>query len=179
MDRVHRQEVRARLARMHLLKPSLEQEPAAGNEDRDAPVPSATEELLRLCDAAALEGGLSIAAGVRPDELIGPLTAAIGGSARGLKILEVRDSPTSITVQLGNERHELKVDGLRALARRFNDLLAKDDSARAIAVLGEHQDALQLWCVDKRSLPHLLQESFFRPENRRDLSRLSVKAGVR
>lgn len=170
--------VRARLARMHLLKPSFEQE-ATLDEDRDAAVPSAAEGLLRLCAAGALEGGLSIAAGVRPDELIGPLTAGIGGSARRLKILEVRDSPAIITVQLGSERHELEVDSLRALARRFNDLLAKDDSACAIAVLGEHQDALQLWCVDKRSLAHLLREPFFRPENRRDLSRLSVKAGVR
>ena len=172
------EDLRGRLATMHLLKPSFEPE-LNQNKDRGKPGPSVDEGLLQLCDAGALEGGLSIAAGVRADELIGPLTATAGGSARSLKVLEVRDSPPMITVQFGGEQHELKVESLRALVRRLNDLLANDDAARAIAVLGEWQEALQLWCLDKRSLALLLQEPFFRPENRRQLTRLSVKAGVR
>jgi hypothetical protein len=155
---------------MRLLKPTFEQPP---------PEDGHPLTLLQLCDAGALEGGLSIATGVRPDELIGPLIAAVGGEARQLKVLEVCDAPSTITVQLGTEQHELRVDSLRALVQRLNKLLAKDASARAIAILGEWETALQLWCVDKRSLPHLLRESFFLAENRRDLSRLSAKVGVR
>lgn len=158
-----------RLARMRLLKPTFEQPPP-----EDGPL-----TLLRRCDAGALEGGLSIATGVRPDELIGPLIAAIGGKARQLKVLEVCDDPSTITVQLGTEQHELRVDSLRALVQHLNKLLAKDASTRAIAILGEWEGALQLWCVDKRSLPHLLRESFFLAGNRRELSRLSAKVGVR
>ena len=37
--------------------------------------------------------------------------------------------------------------------------------------LGEWNDALQLLCVDKRTLPGLLRESFFSPRNREALER--------
>jgi len=59
-------------------------------------------ELLSLCSAAALEGGLSVALDVRPDELVGPLAMAIGGMAAELRVIDVRDRPQSeMTIRLG------------------------------------------------------------------------------
>ncbi|HYO73928.1 MAG TPA: hypothetical protein VEU33_48455, partial [Archangium sp.] len=49
--------------------------------------------LLRLCDAGLLEGGLTVAFGVRPDELVGPLTMAMGGAAKRFKVVDVRERP--------------------------------------------------------------------------------------
>ena len=58
--------------------------------------------LLKLCHAGKLKGGLSVALGVRPEELFGPLCAHIGGRARKLKLVDVRDVPAlELTVLLG------------------------------------------------------------------------------
>jgi hypothetical protein len=59
----------------------------------------------------------------------------------------------------------------------LNDLYREAPDVRAVAVLGEWADALQLLCVDKRALPRLLRQLFFAPVNARDLERLGDTEG--
>ena len=157
-----------RLSRDGLLKPGAEPraEPrAAGRADL---------ELLRLCDRGALEGGLSIALDVRPDEAFGALCTAIGGKARGIRVVDVRDRPApELRVRLGDVEERWEVEDLHALAHNLNQLLAEDPAARAVAILGEWGDALQLWCVPKAKLPALLRADYFAPHNRRQLESLA------
>jgi hypothetical protein len=42
------------------------------------------------------------------------------------------------------------------------------------ALLGEWEDALQLWCVEKRRLKWLLAQPWFFPRNRGELQRLAT-----
>jgi hypothetical protein len=128
-------------------------------------------ELLRLCEAGALEGGLSVALDVRPDELVGALCAAIGGSARTVRVADVRERPTfTLVIAYGGVEEKWEVEDARALAHNLNDLLRDDPAARAVAVLGEWEDALQLWCVPRAGLAKLRGAAFFRPENSEDLA---------
>jgi hypothetical protein len=130
--------------------------------------------LLRLCEAGLLEGGLSVALGVRPDELVGPLTLAMGGAARRFKVVDVRERPTlELHVLAGELTERWEVEDLSALVHNLNDLYREAQDVRAVAVLGEWADALQLLCVDKKSLPRLLRQPFFAPVNVRDLTRLT------
>jgi hypothetical protein len=123
--------------------------------------------LLRLCDAGLLEGGLTVAFGVRPDELVGPLTMAMGGAAKRFKVVDVREHPRlELHVLAGETSERWEVEDLWALVHNLNSLYRDAPDVRAIALLGEWNDALQLLCVDKRSLPKLLRERFFAPQNR-------------
>jgi len=128
--------------------------------------------LLRLCDAGLLVGGLSVAYGVRPDELMGPLTLAMGGAARNLKVVDVRERPVlELHVQAGDVTERWEVEDLSTLVHNLNDLYRDAADVCAIAELGEWEDALQLWCVDKRTLPRLVRQPFFAPRNARALTR--------
>jgi hypothetical protein len=130
--------------------------------------------LLRLCDAGLLHGGLSVALGVRPDELVGPLTLAMGGAARGFKIVDVRERPTlELHVLVGERTERWEVEDLAALVHNLNDLYRESQQVRAVAVLGEWADALQLLCVEKRALPRLLRQAFFAPVNASQLGGLT------
>jgi hypothetical protein len=129
--------------------------------------------LLRLCDAGLLHGGLSVALGVRPDELVGPLTLAMGGPARHLKIVDVRERPTlELHVLVGERTERWELEDMAALVHNLNDLYRESEQVRAVAVLGEWADALQLLCVEKRALPRLLRQSFFAPVNSSQLEAL-------
>jgi hypothetical protein len=126
--------------------------------------------LLRLCDAGLLEGGLAVAFGVRPDELVGPLTTAMGGAARRFKVVDVRERPVlELHVLAGDISERWEVEDLSALVHHLNSLYRDAPDVRAVAELGEWEDALQLWCVDKRTLRRLLRQSFFSPRNARAL----------
>jgi hypothetical protein len=155
------------LTRERLLK-----DPAAAAE---VLVPGEPPEvsLLRLCDAGLLHGGLSVALGVRPDELVGPLTQAMGGAARGFKLVDVRERNTlELHVLVGDSTERWEVEDLSALVHNLNDLYREEPHVRAVAILGEWSDALQLLCVEKRSLPRLLRQSFFAPLNTMYLRRM-------
>lgn len=148
-------------------------------KDREAareafnPVEPPHVSLLRLCDAGLLAGGLSVALGVRPDELVGPLTMAMGGAARRLKVVDVRERPyLELHVLAGETSERWEVEDLAALVHNLNDLYREAPDVRAIVVLGEWNDALQLLCVEKRTLPRLLRERFFEPRNRDALERM-------
>ncbi len=127
--------------------------------------------LLRLCDAGLLEGGLAVAYGVRPDELVGSLTNAMGGAARRFKVVDVRERPVmELHVLAGDVSERWEVEDLSALVHNLNSLYRDAPDVRAVAELGEWEDALQLWCVDKRTLPRLLRQPFFSPRNPRALT---------
>ncbi len=158
-----------RLSQLGLLKASLDR-----GSLRATQTPGC--ELLQLCNAMVLEGGLSVSSDVRPDELIGPLAMALGGRARELRVIEVRDHPRQeMTVRLGEVERTWAVQDLEALVHHLNDLFKSDPSSRALAILGELEDQLQLWALDKRVLASLLGEEFFRPRNRKDISALAQK----
>jgi hypothetical protein len=130
--------------------------------------------LLRLCEAGQLVGGLSVALGVRPDELVGPLTLAMGGAARRLRIVDVRDGVRErpvlqLEVLAGDVAEKWEVEDLYALVHNLNDLYRDAADVARVAVLGEWEDALQLWCVPRAALTRLLREPFFQPQNRRAL----------
>jgi hypothetical protein len=153
------------LARERLLK---DREAAAEAVRRGEP-PHVS--LLRLCDAGLLEGGLAVASGVRPDELVGPLTTAMGGPARRFKVVDVRERPVlELHVLAGDVSERWEVEDLSALVHNLNSLYRDAPDVRAVAELGEWEDALQLWCVDKRALPRLLRQPFFAPRNVRSLT---------
>jgi hypothetical protein len=127
--------------------------------------------LLRLCAAEALVGAISVSADVRPDELIGPLVSLIEGSARELRVLDSLDSAVpELIITYRGRIWEWKVSSLEDLVNELNRLFQEDPRARAVAVLGEWDDMLQLWCVPKEALSLLLRENFFRPQNRAELS---------
>ncbi|MCP3136487.1 hypothetical protein [Pyxidicoccus xibeiensis] len=132
--------------------------------------------LLRLCDAGLLEGGLAVAYGVRPDELVGPLTTAMGGAARRFKVVDVRERPVlELDVLAGDVSERWEVEDLSALVHNLNSLYRDASDVRAVAELGEWEDALQLWCVDKRTLPRLVRQPFFAPRNAAALTRPDAK----
>lgn len=146
------------LRRLHLLKD---------------PAPEGPPHLPRWCAEGALEGGLSVALDVRPDELFGALVAALGGAARKLKVLDVRDRPEPQMVVSrgpGLEPETWDVPGVPALVERLNAL----EGGGLVALLGEWDDALQLWCLPLGAVRALLREREFRPENLDVLRRLAT-----
>lgn len=116
--------------------------------------------LLELCNLGALDGGLSVALDVRADELVGPLSAAMGGAARGLRVLDVRESPAlTLVLEVGGVEAELEIARLEQLPEDLNVLLSEAGDVRAVAILGEREGALQLWCVPREHLDALLDEA--------------------
>ncbi len=177
------------LAELKLLRPDFEvpepSDPKAAEpeeeEDEDAwprrrrrrSAPPPHLRLLTLCDARALEGGLSVALDVRPDELMGTLCMSIGGTARRVRVLDVREGPPlEVRICYGALEEPWELEDLYALVHNLNDLLRGDGDARAVVVLGEWQDSLQLWCVPKEKLPKLFEARFFAPMNRHQLQGL-------
>jgi len=146
----------------------------AENREPKSQAASRLRSLLALCNAGVLEGGLSVALDVRPDELIGPLAIAIGNAGLELKVIDTRDEPRpEITVRLRSLEKTWTVHNLEALVTHLNELFEAEPAAKAVAVLGEHEDALQLWAVDKALLAELLRDDSFKPRNRKQLTRLA------
>jgi hypothetical protein len=135
--------------------------------------PEGPVHLLRMCSEGALVGGMSVAMDVRPDELFGHLAAFMGGSVQRLKILDVLDEPELRMIMSRGPQlppQTWPVPDVRALVEHVNGLGAES----AVAVLGEWDDALQLWCLSRSALRALLREPQFRPENLDGLKRLAT-----
>jgi len=131
--------------------------------------------LEKLCVEGHLAGGLSVALDVRPDELFGPLTTAVGGAALGLKVLDVRDRPSpQIIVAFEGKEESWKVKDVPALVEKLNAFVAKR-SGRLIAVLGEWEEAFGLWCLEPPSLRALIAERDFQPSNLAKLRKVLPK----
>lgn len=144
------------------------------NRESMSLAPSERRSLLALCNAGVLEGGLSVSLDVRPDELIGPLAIAIGNAGLELKVIDTRDKPRpEITVRLRSLERTWTVASLDALVTHLNELFQAEPAAKAVAILGEYKEGLQLWAVDKVLLGDLLGHDFFLPRNRKQLTRLA------
>ncbi len=129
--------------------------------------------LLRLCHAGRLVGGLSVSLRATPDELIGPLCHALGGAALRLRVLDVRTArPLVVEVQSGELAEKWELVSLEALVHNLNDLFRDDAGVKAVAVLGEWEDMLQLWCVEKAALRKLLDARLLEARNDVELVRL-------
>ncbi|MEW5737999.1 MAG: hypothetical protein AB1938_03680 [Myxococcota bacterium] len=117
----------------------------------------AAKSLVRLCHAGRLEGGLSISLRATPDEVVGPLVHALGGSATKLKLLDVRTSVPPVLEVAWREVHEKwECEGVEALVHNLNDLFRGEEDVGVAAVLGEWEDMLQLWCLSKAHARTLL-----------------------
>lgn len=155
-----------RLSRLRLLREDAVPEPRA---TVDLPHP---QSLLRLCHAGALEGGLSVALDLTPDELLGPLSARMGGGAKALKVLDVRTGPPApegtwvLELEREGEGEAWEVAGTVELVDRLNAAFAGDRRARRVALLGEYDEMWQLWCVSVGALSSLRGEPWFAPWNR-------------
>lgn len=122
--------------------------------------------LPAACHAGRLVGGLSVDLRATPDEVVGALCDAMGGGARGLRVEDVRGGPPlELHVRTPEGLERWAVEGVEGLVHNLNDLFRADAAARPLAVLGEHEDMLQLWCVDRLRLTLLLGERWFEAKN--------------
>jgi hypothetical protein len=152
-------------------KPGLLAELAAlGLLGRPEHAPSDGSSLPALCAAGALEGGLSVALDVRPDELLGPLCLRIGGEARDLRVVDARAHPPELWVQGAGGVERWPTPDVRALVKRLNARFRDSGEVRAVALLGEWAGAQQLWCIPKSALGPLLTKRLLRAENLSELS---------
>lgn len=120
--------------------------------------------LLKLVHAGKLKGGLSLSLRATPDEVIGAVTHAMGGSAAKLRVVDVRPGPPlmlEVMFPQGSEGERVsekwELADLRALLHNLNDLYKDDASVRRAVVLGEWEDALQVWVLD-RAVQRALQQ---------------------
>jgi hypothetical protein len=103
---------------------------------------------LEACEQGRLVGGLSISLRATADELVGPLTHAMGGAARDLKVLDVL-GPSPLRLEL-SWRGSLKtwvVDDVEHLITRLDDFFGDEDDVKPLVILGEWEDQLQVWAL--------------------------------
>lgn len=110
-----------------------------------------TKNLLRECHEGRLEGGLSLSLRATPDELIGPLTYAMGGAARKLRVLDVRvGQPMVMEISCGDTLERWELEDVPALITNLNSLFDDDAGVKRLTVLGEWEDALQVQATPRR-----------------------------
>ncbi len=108
-------------------------------------------------------GGLSIALDVKIDEALGPLLELMGGAAHQLRVLDIRGKVFS--VKLGEQQHEWEIDGLESLVDTLNRGFAGQAGVKALVLLGEWDDMIQVWAVGKPVVGQLLPHDWFKPSN--------------
>jgi hypothetical protein len=112
--------------------------------------------LARACHLRWLTGGLSFAGSLQPDDALGPLLYALGGTAKRLRVLDVStDSPSIFDVALDRRRERWTIADVPELIGQLNALFCGDDSVKAVVALGEWEDMQQWWCVPKAHLASL------------------------
>jgi hypothetical protein len=112
--------------------------------------------LLVACHEGRLQGGLSIALRATPDEVVGPITHAMGGAATRLKVLDVRTGqPLVMEIQWGELVEKWELESVEALVRNLDDLFKDEAGVKQVVVLGEWEDALQLWALDPGAIEKL------------------------
>jgi hypothetical protein len=114
------------------------------------------KHLLRACHSGRLVGGLSISLRALPDEVVGGLTHAMG--AAGFRVLDVRTGTPMVMEVAWREVHEKwEVEHVEGLVHNLNDLFRDEPTVKVVAVLGEWEDMLQLWCLSREVLGPLLE----------------------
>jgi hypothetical protein len=102
-----------------------------------------------------------VALEVTADELVGPLCAAIGGRARTLKVLDALEEPPRLSIELDGRESTIEAPSVRAFVEELNALSSNDQQAREIAILGELDRMLELWCVPRKALAQLRRAPWF------------------
>ncbi len=114
------------------------------------------KNLLRACHSGRLVGGLSVSLRALPDEVVGGLTFAMG--AAGFRVLDVRTgTPMVMEISWGPVHEKWEVENVEGLAHNLNDLFCEAPAVKVVAVLGEWEDMLQLWCLAREVLGPLLE----------------------
>jgi hypothetical protein len=108
-------------------------------------------------------GGLSIALDVKIDEALGPLLDLMGGAALTIRVLDIRGKVFS--VKLGEQQHEWEIDGLESLVDTLNRGFAPYPDVKALVLLGEWEDMIQVWALSKPVAKQLLPLDWLRPSN--------------
>ena len=121
------------------------------------------EPLRTLCHHGFLRGGLSIALDVKIDEALGPLLEALGGPARMIRVLDIQGQVFSVKIE--QVEHEWELDGIESLIDTLNRVFAVSSEVKALVLLGEWEDMLQVWALPKLVVKQLLAEEWFRPSN--------------
>ena len=121
------------------------------------------EPLRTLCHHGYLVGGMSIALDVKIDEALGPLLEVMGGPARTMKVLDIQGRVFSVRV--GAQQHEWELDGLESLIDTLNRAFAPSREVKALVLLGEWEDMLQVWALPKPVAGRLRAYEWFRPSN--------------
>jgi hypothetical protein len=128
--------------------------------------------LPALCAAGALDGGLSVALDVRADEVLGTLCQCLGGEAVRLRVLDVLKAPPELRVRVEGGEERWAVPDVRALVTHLNRHFRETSGVRAIACLGEWEDAQQLWCLPRSALAPLRAQHLLQVDNALELSAL-------
>ena len=116
--------------------------------------------VLQACDEGRLVGGLSLALDVRIDEVLGPLTAAMGGAAAPVRVLDVRAGrPTKVEVEWGEGLEVWTVEDVPDLVDQLNERFIDEAGVKVLVLLGEHEDMLQVWALREDVLEVLLSTS--------------------
>ena len=111
--------------------------------------------LVKCCHQGRLVGGLSISLRATPDEVVGGLTHAMG--VKAFKVLDVRNTtPLVMEMSWGEVTEKWELADVEALVHNLNDLMRDVPAVKLIAVLGEWEDMLQLWSLDREVLRKLL-----------------------
>lgn len=115
------------------------------------------KRLVECCHEERLVGGLSLSLRATPDEVVGSLTHVMGGAANKLKVLDVRSGPPLVLEVAFREVHEKwEVDGVEGLIHNLGDLFIDELDVKALVVLGEWEDMLQVWALRVEVLEVLL-----------------------
>ena len=99
------------------------------------------------------------------DEALGPLLEAMGGQAPMIRVLDIRGTPRIFSVKIGEQKHEWPVDGVETLIDTLNRAFRADPAVKALVLLGEWEDMIQVWAVPKPAAAELLECEWFKPSN--------------
>lgn len=111
--------------------------------------------LLKCCHQGRLVGGLSISLRATPDEVVGGVTHEMG--VKGFKVFDVRTTrPMVMEISWKDLVEKWEVEDVEGLVHNLNDLFRSEPGVKLLAVLGEWEDMLQLWALDREVLRKLL-----------------------
>jgi hypothetical protein len=128
--------------------------------------------LLRLCASGRLSGGLAVHLHTGSDEAFGGVTYAMGGAARQLRLDDVRGhGPLELVVVLGSTKERWEVADVPGLVHNLNSFFARDESVKKGLVLGQWEDAWQLWFLPPAKLFSVMASGLVFADNARVLAR--------
>ena len=111
--------------------------------------------LLKCCHQGRLVGGLSISLQATPDEVVGALTHAMG--VKRFKVLDVRSTtPLVMEISWGEFHEKWELESVEALVNNLDDLCREVPGVKLLVVLGEWEDMLQVWALERVVLGTLL-----------------------